>query len=576
MSKEFIEKRVGASSIAKAVKQQEQLSYFTQSSLQENINENYIEQWAQRNYVGNDEFLSWIKTIFKTDNFLSFFKYFRNPLASARLVNDRIKPQLQRVFHSEDSYFKYVISGEEVKTPEELDVDDLKEWMFNALLFRHNDILINDLKDVNQPFRQLVSIKNIVALDSHRSVIHRLAYSATVLVTDDNGNTREVNGFLYIDAFEYIFYDHDLKPLMVVPHDLGECQADYVSKESFADEDIVRKSMFSFIREQFEEYVFLKTLQRMTEPNSVIPVVTMLKARDRNDARIQEGSTDKQPPMTSTIQGQNPSEFQKESIGKGSPTQVGTITEVDIIKKDDGTIDMDVVTNFINFFHAPVEPFRYLNERIIEIEKSIIVNLLGELRDQSGERKNEIDVKSGFISAEDKLRSLSSQMTRIRERSDFKFLALEHGRDNVSNEAFYGSDFFLESQQDLYDLFDKTPNPIERRNVLLKLAKNRNRFNPDRAKREEILYHLLPYAADEDFTVALGKQAMTDVTLQYQTRFNYWIGVFDAQFGDILVFWEGMEGTSSERLLVINNPIILIIERAIVAIPKPKPTGDKS
>lgn len=575
MSKEFIEKRVGASSIAKAVKQQEQLSYFTQSSLQENINETYIEQWAQRNYVGNDEFLSWIKTIFKTDNFLSFFKYFRNPLASARLVNDRIKPQLQRVFHSEDSYFKYIISGEEVKTPEELDVEDFNEWMFNALLFRHNDILITDLKDVNEPFRQLISIKNIVALDSHRSIIHRLAYTATVIVTDDNGNSREEHGFLYLDAFEYIFYDRDLNPIMVVPHDLGECPADYVSKEAFADEDIVRKSMFSFIREQFEEYVFLKTLQRMTEPNGAIPIVTKLQDRVNKDTRIQAGSTDKQPPLTSNIQGQNPSEFEKESIGSGSPLQAGTIVEVPIVKKPDGGIDMDLVQNYFKFFFIPIESLKYLNDRILEIEKSIIVNLLGELRDQSGERKNEIDVKSGFISAEDKLRNVSAQMTRIRKRSDFKFLALEHGKDNVSNEAFYGSDFFLESQKDLYDLFEKTPNPIERRNVLLKLAKNRNRFNPDRAKREEILYSLMPYVADEDFQVALDKQAMTDVTLQYQTRFNYWIGVFEAQFGDILVFWEGMEGTSSERLLVINNQIILIIEQAIVPIPKPEPTGEQ-
>lgn len=574
MSKEFIEKRVGATSIAKAVKQQEQLSYFTQSSLQEDISEKYIEAWANRNYQGNDEFLSWIKTIFKTDNFLSFFKYFRNPLASARLVNDRIKPQLQRVFHSEDSYFKYVISGEEVATPEELEVVDFNEWMFNALLFRHNDILITDLKDVNQPFRQLVSIKNIVALESHRSVIHRLAYSAVVVIKNDDGTLREEHGFLYLDSENYIFYDKDIKPILTVPHDLGECPADYVSREAFSDEDIIRKSMFSYEREQFEEYVFLKTIQRMTEPNGAIPIIVKLADRKKDDGSTQEGSTNKQPPMSANIQGQAPSEFQKEAAGSNYPTQVGNLIETPIIRKDDGSIDMDVVQNYLNFYFIPVESLKYLNDRIIEIEKSIIVNLLGELRDQSGERKNEIDVKSGFVSAEDKLRNVSAELSRIRERSDFKFLALEHGKDNVMNEAFYGSDFFLESQKDLYDLFALTPNPLERKNVLLKLAKNRNRFNKDRAKREEILYSLMPYAADVDFDKAVEKQAMTDVTFQYQTRFNYWIGVFEAQFGDILIFWNVMEGTSSERLLVINNQIILIIEQAIVPIPKPEPKGE--
>ena len=39
--------------------------------------------------------------------------------------------------------------------------------------------------------------------------------------------------------------------------------------------------------------------------------------------------------------------------------------------------------------------------------------------------------------------------------TDFKMLALEHGRDNVTNSAFFGSDFFLESQEELFNLLEK-------------------------------------------------------------------------------------------------------------------------
>ena len=182
MPKEFIEKRIGSASIAEARKQQKQLSYFTQSSIQQDITSEYLKQWAERNYRSNDDFLNWVKTIFKTDNFLSFFKYFRNPNAASKLVNDRIKPQLQRVFFSEDAFFKYTLKGQEVEAPEELKIKEFNNLIFNAILFRHNDILITDLKDINTPFRSLVSINNVVAILSHNNIIHQLAYTATIFI----------------------------------------------------------------------------------------------------------------------------------------------------------------------------------------------------------------------------------------------------------------------------------------------------------------------------------------------------------------------------------------------------------
>lgn len=565
MAKEFVEQKVGASSIREARKQQKQLSYFTQSQLQKDITQEYINKWAERNFLGNDDFLNWVKTIFKTDNFLSFFKYFRNPLASARLVNDRVKPQLQRVFHSEDSHFKYVISGQEVKTPEELNVNDFNEWMFNAILFRHNDVLVTDLRDINTPFRQLISIENIVAIESERNVISRLAYTATIQIIEDD-IPKVIDGFLFLDAHNYIFYDKDLIARLVVPHDLGECPADYISREAFSDDDIIRKSMFSFIREEFEEYTFLKTLQRMVDANGTVPIITKLQDRDRTDHSTTKGSSDKQPPMALNVEGQEP-EFIRQVAGKKSPIQAGTIIEIPIIKKGDGSIDIDVVKNYLTFFFTPTEALKFLGERIQEVENKIIVALLGDLKDQTGERKNEIQVKSGFISAEDKLRSISAELTRIRQRSDFKFLALQHGRDNVMNEAFYGSDFFLQTEQDLFNLFEKSPNPIERRSILLKVARNRNRFNKDQSAREVILNTLLPYASDKDFDKAVDRNAIDNVTFQYQTRFDYWIRLFEAQHGDILVFWEALGDTPDSQKLIAINGLITNIIKAIVPEP---------
>ncbi len=554
MSKHFIESKVGSSSIQIARKQQTQLAYFTQSRVQEDISISYLDAWANRNYRGNDDFLNWVRMVFRTENFLSFFKYLRFPLASARLINERIKTPLHRVFFSEDSFFHYIIKGEQVQEPKNLDIKEFNNQMFNALLFRYNDILIHDLRDINDPIRHLVSIDNVVALDSHNNVINRIAYTASIVVED-----KVLTGFLFIDASNYMFFEQDKEqPTVVIPHDLGECPADYIAKEAFSDDDIVRKSVFSYAREELEEYVFLKTLQRMTEPNGAIPITTQLDFKEKGHDDI-KGTSEKEPMTTKEI-GSQRGTIGKELEGSKSLLQTGTRILIPPIRKKDGSIDMDAVKNFINFFHAPVESLEFINRRIKEIEHSIVVSLCGDFAEGNESAKNELQVSKGFVSKEDKLREISMQLTRIRNRSDFKMLALQFGRDNVSVDHFYGSDFFLESQEDLYKMFKESPNPIERKNILIRLSRNRGRFNPNKAEKEVLLNKLLPYSSDEDFDKAADRGIVDNTTFQYQTRFDYWIGIFQANFGDILEFFNMLEGTEAEKLMAINNLIIETIK----------------
>ena len=78
--------------------------------------------------------------------------------------------------------------------------------------------------------------------------------------------------------------------------------------------------------------------------------------------------------------------------------------------------------------------------------------------------------------------------------------------------------------------------------------------------REVLLYHLLPYCSDLDFDKAIAR-GIDQTTFDYQTRFNYWIDMFEAQFGDILVFYNSFEAEKSQKILMINNLIINIIKQ---------------
>lgn len=562
MAKDFIEQRIGSASIIEAQRQQRQLLYFTESSVQQEVTQEYFKQWVKRNSTDfDDSFLNWVKSVFKTDNFLSFYKYLRFPIPSAELVQDRIKEPMGRVLFSEDSYFNYIIRGEEEQECDLFD-DDFKESLVENLLFHYNDIIVTDLKDVNKPFRQRISIEDVVAIVADKENIFKLAYSASIVQVDEDGIGKVIEGFAYVDTEVYAFYDKEIVLIHVEPHDLERCPADFIAKNSFSSDPIVRKSIFSFVRGSMEEYTFLKTLERMVTPNGAIPVVTMLDTKTKKkDGKNIDGVSDKEPMASNVISSQQSTEFGGPIQDGGSNLETGSEIHIPMMKNPDGSINMDVVTNFINFYHMPVEALNYLHDRVAELEQQIITSVLGDFSEADEAAKNELQVSKSFVSKEDKLRGFSIELSRIRKKADLNFLELENGKDEVVVDLFYGSDFFLESQATLYDLLEKAPNTIERKKLLIRLSKNRNRFNKLDKGRDVILYNLMPYVSDTDFDKAVEKEGAVDsLTFIYQTRFNYWINAFEAANGDILAFFISLgDKEDAEKYAMINNLIFILI-----------------
>ena len=426
------------------------------------------------------------------------------------------------------------------------------------------------LEDVNSPVRNLIDIHNVIAIRSSKSVIHQLAYSAEIGVLNDAGNLEILNGYLYLDKESYIFYDSDYNEVEVFPHDLGECPADYISSEPFSNDDIVRKSMFSYVAPDLEEYSFLKTLQRMTEPNGAIPTTAILKFHNKEEEDDVD-SRDKEPNNPMSISSQS-AKYQTEVVGKQTEVQVGTIHDVQARLKEDGSVDAAAVQNYIKYFYMPVESMNYLRDRLAEIQNDIIQSITGDFKEQNETAQNEKQVTKGYLSKQDALRSVSKDLSRIRTLSDRKMLSLEFGSDSIEAFAFYGSDHFQESQDELYELLDKASNPIERKDVLVKINKNKYRFNPDKSKRQSILYDLMPYVSDKDLETAISTQTATPENLLYQNQFNYWIGKFEAVYGDLVVFWNTMDNRSEmERLTFINNSIKQLITAEM---PKPIITNE--
>lgn len=557
---DFIKEKRNYNNILKARKQQRDIEYFTLSSLQDEISIDYVRQWANRNYAGSTKFLNWVKTVFKADNFLSFYKYLRHPLPSAKLINAEVKPQLRRVFHADDSIFKHTISGKD-EVCHDLNSESFDKELFDAILFDHNSVVVEDVSIENQRYREIISINIIESVDCDRDTIHRIAYNSTLELEDG----REISGFTYIDATQYIFFDKDYVAIKQSFHELGECPADWISSENMFNKNyVIKKSIFSYALPDLEEYVFLKTLQKMTEPNGAIPITTKLKTNDKSAAgSIKKSLTDKEPAMsvaTLNMSGNNPANPINTS---DSQLQAGTIVSIPVEADINGSMNMDVIKNYFQFHYLPVEALNYLNNRLTEIENKIKSSLVGDYKEQNEAAKNELQIMKGKDGKSDNLRWLSDELSRIKKLSDFKTLALLHGKENVSVEVSFGTDFFLDSIDDLYLSFKSAPNAIERRKLLKRISQTKSKHNMEQANRDKILYSILPYPSDYDFTTALQRpETVSPLVFEMQTRFDFWISMFEAEYGQIELFYEslGEDMKESTKIIIITDLIKNIIK----------------
>ena len=464
------------------------------------------------------------------------------------------------MFFSGDSHFNYVVNGKLEKCPYELE-DGFEKDLFYAVLFRYNDVVVHDLSEANKPFREIVGIDKVVSIETDKKRIKKIAYTAKAVI-----NSEEVYGYAYIDEEKYSFYNKEIELLTTNPHDLGFCPANFVSELGFDGDFVAKESFFSYQKGDLIQYCFLKTIQRMVDVNGTTPIEVRPKTNNITTASNDFDNRSGEPMSVDQIGSQVPKEMRQTKTGAstGSVVQGGTVIEIPVHIKEDGSVDMDFIKNYVTFIYAPVESLEFLEERIKKLESNSLISAIGDASESKTPEgsKSDSEIRSvTVVSKQDKLRALSNAMTYCRKLSDMTMLSLAYGKDNVKVDVFYGSDFFLETEKDLYSMFQLAPNSVERNNILTRLSQTRSMFNKMKYNREFILYKLLPYSSDLDFEKALERQnIVSDEIFVFQTQFSYWIAKFESFYGNIVIFWDSLgEAKESEKIVYINDLIINLI-----------------
>lgn len=557
MSLEFCKAGIYKSELNLAKRQEEQLSYLVTSELQASeLSTEYLKAWAERKYQTNDHFLNFIKSVFREKNFLLFAKFMRKPLPSAKLVNAKIKPQLKRVFNAEDADSKYSVSGvDNSDFLPLLEVDDFNQQLFEAYFNAHNSIVICELdsEEANTPFRYILGIEKVRSIKPDRKGnIEKISFYSTLEI-----NEKHEKGTIFIDDEKYAFYPNDERvPHVEALHDLGYCPAHFISPRKYGSNWVVRESLLTYIREELEEYNFLKTIQKMSEPDSSIATVVQLDAGE--NVKKQEIN---KPEIDGLIGGQQPELYATNPPTNSGILAAGTIHKIPPSVKDDGAFDMDIVKNYISFHFTPIEPLEFMNKRIKEIENSIISTLIGDIVNSNEESKNMLQIEKSITVLDNTLTDFGSMLNRIRTLSDTDMLSLRYGKDRVKDVFItFGTDFMIDSQTLLFDSLAKAPNVIERKNILKRINLNRYKNNQSQLLRNNLLYDLLPFISDADFEKGKASGIVSDINLKLQIRFSYWISKFEAMYGDIVTFYQEQDLSNDEKLIFINNILIELIK----------------
>jgi len=156
---------------------------------------------------------------------------------------------------------------------------------------------------------------------------------------------------------------------------------------------------------------------------------------------------------------------------------------------------------------------------------------------------------------------MADDFNEIREYSDKSMCDLMYGTDVVKPEIFYGTSFFLQSESELMDSLAKAPNPLERRNILAQINRNKFKNNHELKERACLLYKLIPFVSDADFDKALSSQLITDEQKYLYLQFDRWVSIFEANFGNIVEFAENISDDEKVSLKIINDLLINLIQQ---------------
>lgn len=576
--------------IAEAVTQEDRIGFFVQTQLQNTL---YVQSETSINRLWNENntFIGWIKSVMRKDNFVAYMKYFRHPLPTTTLIQDDILPELSKVLDAQNQYFSYNFSSIARETEANKFLKDkyatyYKDVIFDALINNHNSVVITDYNTPADPYRILINIRNIMAIEPDTDGnIKKIVFKGV----DIKGNKRY---FYYTDEFYSVY--KEIPPeersqtgkyqlVKKKAHKLKACPADFISQKPLNSKlFVVRKSIFSNFIEKLENYVNYYLLQKMFVPHGALPVITYYKQNKGKCKASWEDGTFCSGGWLATSKGLLGNRDEKVPCpvcNENTIITAGSVIKLPIPKFDDrtGSKPFDLNANFVKFHHAPVALQKWFDEFVEKKREEIRTELVGKaLEKENSQAKNVEQIKAGNRILENTLLYFSNQLSSLRKILDAKLLTIKFKDAYQGSIITFGTEFYLETESELRMMLNSASDPITKDNIKTRINFAVYKNNPDLLARNDILNKLLPYSTTKDSEMSALVDRIDPVEFELRMNFTWYIDSFEAEYADLVIFINdtfSKEAKMSAKLNIIRTILYNMAKKRAIKI---KPASENN
>ena len=522
----------------------------------------------------NEVYWEYLKQTIKTRSEKKYGRvsqFMRFPLPVVQ-ITDSILNDFFKVFEGKNRYFNESSNN---------DIQVLQEWIKQ---FRPQEWIENQAKEIfkNKPCSFVVVDRDekgkpyLINVDSSRLIDAKfikntkdgsLEYIIFIhSVESINGTDEVVTKYsLYDEETYYVFSKSNKSDSYTLvsekKHNLGFCPARaFIAEASNTKNQFKRRSVFGQSISKLEDWTIFDIFRNYMDHYAPFPVTEAPKRRCANpkckdgviiDEEIIDRTTgEKQQKITKCQVCQNESDL----IGPGTHIKIKLQTNKDA---EDGSGKFKM--------HFPdTDKMKYIPEKLDDLELEVRYKSVGYSSVLTKESINELQVKGSFASMESVLLRNKSTLDSIYKWTVKIVAQLLYPNYQVSVEGNYGTEFYLISEDELQQRFEKAKTiglpKAELMMIYSQLIDTKYKGNPVKILRSKMLMELdpMPFTTEEQAINMYEKKVIDQSELSFKINFYKFVSRFEREnsiitdFGQDLEMYERIEKIS-ETLINYNN-----------------------
>ena len=536
---ELSKRRINNPVIAKAIGLQRRLRFHSES------NPFVFGQYASEAVT---EYLKWVESLLPPDKYRVFVQLFRSPVKSAALTA-KIYRELALLFNSRNASETFQFSDPTylgdwmeyrkrvLHEPEVWQEDGWKHYKLSP-----NSVLIVDLPQkqstsLPEPYFYWLPIEEVIDYETVDGT--QMAWIAY---------RQDGDKIAVIDGFSYRMYDvsGDKPKLIGEPreHGLNYCPARFFLKQSCSvDEPCLKENALVPALDSLDWYVFFSISKRHLDTYAAYPIYSAYRADcdfennetgeycDGGFLRDSDGNYKMMADGTIAI---CPKCGQRRLAGAGS------FIEVPVPNQMEGVSDL---REPVSITQVDEKGLKYNDEECKKLAGEIFDDVVGSNIDedvQSKEAINETQVASNFKSRSAVLTIIKTELEEAKRFVDDTVCRLRYDGAFISSSISMGTEFYLQTSQELYDKYNKAKNAGASSSELTAISNQifevEHGNNRDTLRRVTMLRQIEPYQhRTVNDIIQLNSSGMLDVRdVELKLNFDRYVDRFERENGNIL------------------------------------------